>query len=160
VAPWKRDRNEIYWIRGDLPAPSLRSRLYASAIICVGWMIFFFLWLLLAANNFTIYRNIAIILLSLAVTVIIIGILWINYGIGIGKRYAPTAIESWKSHFLRGRFAAVATMWGVWTSVVIIWLYFFADRLSGYQNVAIIIMSLLVAIVGTSLIWRHHVYNW
>jgi len=162
MAPWREDRvEEIIWIEGEeRPADGMKYRAYASAIICIGWLAFFLLWLFFAADELSIYRNIAIIFLSLVVAAALLGALWVTYGMSIGMRYAPQMAEAREFRTIRGRIIATTALWSAWAALIIIWLYFFADGLSGYQNVAVFIISLIVATVASSLLWMRYMGRW
>lgn len=160
MARWRGDRSDIYWIEGDPPPRGLRLRGYASALIVIGWLAFFILWLLFAADDLSIYRNLAVIFLSLVVAAALMGALWVSYGLGIGMRYVPGMLDRYEFREMRTRTAASIAIWVVWAALVILWLYFFADSLSGYQNIAILILSLIAAALATSLLWRRYMGNW
>jgi hypothetical protein len=160
MARWRGDRTDIYWIEGAPPSRGLRLRGYASALIAVGWLAFFVLWLFFAADGLSIYRNLAIIFLSLVVAAALMGVLWVSYGLGIGMRYAPGMLERYEFREMRARTAASIAIWGAWAALVISWLYFFADSLSGYQNAAVLVLSLIAAALATSLLWRRYMGSW
>ena len=160
MAPWRGSRGDTYWIEGEAPARGLRQRGYASALIAVGWLVFFILWLLLAADGLSIYRNLAIILLSIVAAAALMGAMWASYGLGIGARYAPQMMDDRGFRQMRTRAAATMGLWGIWAAAVIVWLYFFADGLSGYQNSAVLIMSFIAAVLATTLLWRSHMGRW
>ena len=57
-------------------------------IICgVGWLIFLIVWLFFYANNFNVYQNIAIFIVSLLAIGGIMGAVWAPWGIKHGHKY-------------------------------------------------------------------------
>lgn len=160
MAPWRGSRTDTYRIEGDAASSGLRRRGYASALIAIGWLAFFILWLFFAADGFSIYRNLAIIFLSLVVAAALMGVLWVTYGLGVGMKYAPGMLERYEFREMRTRTAASIALWGAWAALIIVWLYFFADGLSGYQNAAVLIISLIATALATSLLWRRYMGNW
>jgi hypothetical protein len=160
MARWRGSRGDVYWIEGDASSRSLRWRGYASALIAGGWLAFFILWLLFMADGLSIYRNMAIIFLSLVVAAALLGVLWASYGLGMGMRYAPRIMERPEFRDMRARIVATIAVWGAWAALLIVWLYFFADQLSGYQNAAVLIMSFIAAALATSLAWRRYMRDW
>lgn len=158
MARWRESDQEGAWIEES--GGSLRLRGYASAAIAVGWLLFLILWLFFAADKFSIYRNLAIIFLSLVVAAALLGVLWVSYGLNMGMRYAPEMSERRELQDMKWRIVGTTALWGAWAALVIVWLYFFADGLSGYQNVAVFIVSVILAAIVSSLMWRRYMSEW
>ncbi len=59
------------------------------------------------------------------------------------------------------RGIASAIIWIGWVIFLVVWLFFYASSYNGYQNLAVFIVSLLVAGGLSSILWRmfwHHRY--
>ncbi len=161
MARWRESSSQgAIWIEEGGGRGGLRLRGYASAVIGIGWLAFLLLWLFFAADEMSIYRNLAVILLSLVVAVALLGILWVSYGMSIGMRYTPDMMESQEMRGMKGRIVATTALWGAWAALVIVWLYFFADGLSAYQNVAVFIVSLILAAIVSTLLWKRYMGSW
>jgi hypothetical protein len=113
------------------------------SIFCgIGWLVFLLLWLFFFASAYTIYQNIAIILLSLFVVGIVLGVPWTVYGL---RFQSDKDREMWKTEGFK---------WRVWLSIIvgalffigmIYWFWFMASAFYLYQNIAILIVLMLIA---------------
>lgn len=67
----------------DSGIPKLNLILKTALSLSAGiiWFIFLILWLFFAAEKFSVYRNLAIILLSVLVLGIVNAVVWIPFGI-------------------------------------------------------------------------------
>jgi hypothetical protein len=52
----------------------------------VGWLVFLILWLAFAAPGFTLYQNLAIIVVSILIVGAVLGAAWASWGIKYGCR--------------------------------------------------------------------------
>lgn len=57
-----------------------------SIIILLGWLVFILFYALYWSNDFSVFQNIIVTIVSLAITALLIGLLWIVWG----------AMHSWK----------------------------------------------------------------
>jgi magnesium-transporting ATPase (P-type) len=57
----------------------LNRNVLLSIIVSSGWLIFLILWLAFYASNYTVYRNIAIILVCILIMGAILGISWASW---------------------------------------------------------------------------------
>jgi len=136
----------------------MRWRIALSAVMGVGWLAFVVIWLFFFADQFSIYRNLAILFLSLVLVGTVIGAAWVGFGLRMGRVASGEA--EWE--YMRGmqwRGVASLLLWAAWSGLVILWLYFYADAYSGYQNAAVVFVSLLLAAGATAAIWagvRHY----
>lgn len=64
---------------GEMP-PGLASRVAVSIVVGVGWLVFIILYLAFYAENFSVYRNLAIIFASVLVVSAILGPMWAYWG--------------------------------------------------------------------------------
>jgi hypothetical protein len=130
-------------------------RVAASIVIGVGWLSFIIIWLFFFAGSYSIYQNLAIVVVSLIVGFGALILIWITWGL----RFA-TPVESidldWKEqrrNWFGWRGTVSGIIWFAWLAVLVIWLFFFAQDYDVYQNIAIIIVSLVVAGGASAIIW-------
>ena len=64
--------------------PGFGWRVSLSIIVGIGWLVFLILWLFFYASAFTVYQNIAIILVSILIMSAILGASWASWGIKYG----------------------------------------------------------------------------
>lgn len=64
-----------------LKTPGFAWRVSLSIIVCFGWLVFLVLWLFFYAQDFNVYQNIAIFLVSILTAVAILGASWASWGI-------------------------------------------------------------------------------
>ncbi|MCK4565840.1 MAG: hypothetical protein KAU48_00885, partial [Candidatus Thorarchaeota archaeon] len=128
--------NVIVWVPSEGDSGGGRI----SAVGGTGWLIFLALWLPFA-NDFsttvyaiTFYQNVAIVLTSFLLMMIIVISPWfgkmeisVNSVVEIGRKPKITVSLFW-----------------AWIAVLIIWLWSFADSYSANQNVAVILLSLAI----------------
>lgn len=125
------------------PMTGMGWRVSFSIIVTIGWLIFLILWLFFYAgqSGYNAYQNFAIIIASLLVLAVVLGVPWAIWG----RRYMrPEDRDQWRLPGFR---------WRTWTSVIIgililigliYWFYFQAGQFSIYQNIAIIIVAILL----------------
>lgn len=61
-----------------------RWKVSLSIIVSIGWLVFLILWFAFYASNYTVYQNIAIILVSILIMCAILGASWASWGIKYG----------------------------------------------------------------------------
>ena len=64
--------------------PGFRWRVALSILVAIGWLIFLIIWLAFYADDYSIYQNIAIFLVSILVMVAILGPAWAHWGMKFG----------------------------------------------------------------------------
>jgi fatty acid desaturase len=67
--------------------PGFAWRVSLSIIVGIGWLVFLILWFFFYATDYTIYQNIAIILVSILIMCAILGASWASWGIKYGCRF-------------------------------------------------------------------------
>jgi len=60
--------------------PGMAWRVSLSIITGIGWLIFIILWLFFYAQDYTLYQNIAIFLVSILVMGAVMGASWASFG--------------------------------------------------------------------------------
>lgn len=75
-----------------METPGFGLRVGISIIVVFGWIAFFILWLLFGAESMSIYQNLAVILVSILVGIVILAASWVSWGIRYGMKYG----KDWK----------------------------------------------------------------
>ena len=65
----------------QMPKFKIIPKIVISVITGMGWFIFLILWLYFFAERISVYKNLAIVLLSVLVLGIVNSITWITFGI-------------------------------------------------------------------------------
>jgi membrane protease YdiL (CAAX protease family) len=137
-------------------SPGMGSRVAVSIVTFLGWLIFLILFLAFYAEGFSVYKNLAIVLASVLVGVAIIAPMWVHWGIKSGRAWEKKTRRRPKEREGEvppgvGPRVAVSIVTGVsWLIFLILFLAFYAGGFSIYQNLAIVLASVLVvgAILG------------
>ena len=112
-----------------------------SIIGGVGWLIFVIIWFAFYATDYAWEKNLAAILLSILVVFLLLGGMWAIWGL----RMVPK--PGWEVFKISG------FKWRVATSIVlpfaamiflIIWFWSYAEPYSVWQNIAVLLVTLLV----------------
>jgi len=116
-------------------------RVALSILVVFGWVIFLIIWLFFYAGDFDVFQNIAIFIASVLAGIGILAATWASWGIRFAKTHGfETPKEcrpSWPN------WASGVAFVG-WLIFLIIWLFYYAGDFTGYQNLAIFLLSLLV----------------
>jgi hypothetical protein len=127
-------------------------RVSTSIITAVGWLSFIILWLFFFADKYSVYQNIGAVIVSLIVFIGINGAVWGTWAM----RMAPKdAMRPWK---LKGIVSFVVGV--AWVTFLLIWLLMYADSYSIYQNIAVLIVSLLVLGGINGVLWNRWSRHW
>jgi hypothetical protein len=110
--------------------PGLGWRISLSIIGGIAWLIFLILWFFFFAVGFTLYQNIAILIVSIAVVGVLEGFTWV-----------PMWWQAETPGY--GRMVSVNLVLGLIISVfIVIWLFFFADAYTLYKNISMLVIPL------------------
>jgi hypothetical protein len=121
-------------------------RVSTSIITAVGWLSFFIIWLFFYADKFSIYQNIAAIIVSLLVFVGINGAVWATWAM----RLAPKEVMGhWRTKSIVAFIIGAA-----WLIFLLVWLLVYADGFSIYQNIAVLIVSLIILGGINGVLWN------
>jgi peptidoglycan/LPS O-acetylase OafA/YrhL len=115
-------------------------RVSLSIVMGVGWLIFLIIWLAFYAGNYNVYRNIAIILISILVLIIILGGSWAAWGL---KQIPKEGKEMMRKTGFRSRVIISIVIPLALMIFLIIWFYYYADNFNIYQNFAVFLVSIL-----------------
>jgi len=130
--------------------PGFAWRVGLSILVVFGWLAFLIVWLFFYAGDYGVFQNIAIFLVSIIVGIGILAAAWATWGIKYASRFGGDGAECTKP---KGTWVLNMVAGLGWLIFLIIWLYFYAGDYSGYQNLAILITSLLVLGAVTSSTW-------
>ena len=122
--------------------PGFGWRVAVSILIAIGWLSFLILWLFFYAGDFDIFQNLAIVIVSVLVSVGVLAAMWAPWGMRMAK---STGVGQ-PMQFGRPILMTVISIGsGIgWLVFLIVWLFFYAGDYNGYQNLAVLILSLLV----------------
>ena len=133
------DRWEDDWPGGHTET-GMGWQVSVSILGGVGWLVFLLVWLLFYASDYSGYQNVAVLLLSLLVIGGLLGIPWTIWG----WRRKPEEVRMMNVKGFRWRVVFSAVSVPVVLLLLIVWLYFYADDYSIYQNIAVFIIALLI----------------
>ncbi len=133
-----------------LSTPGFAWRVGLSIMVVFGWLAFLIIWLFFYAGEYDVFQNIAIFLVSIIVSIGILAAAWATWGIRYASRFGGHGAECTKP---KGTWVLNMVAGLGWLIFLIIWLYFYAGDYNGYQNLAILITSLLVLGAVTSSTW-------
>ncbi len=127
-------------------------RVSTSIATAVGWLSFVLIWLGFYAGNYNIYENIAAIIVSVIVFIGINAAMWGTWAM----RMAPKDVMGpwrWKAivSFLTG---------AAWVAFLLVWLLVYANDYNGYQNLAVLFVSLLVLGGINGIMWNKWSRSW
>jgi hypothetical protein len=125
---------------GVLRMPGMAWRISGSIAVFFGWLVFLIIWLFFFASDYDVFQNIAIIIVSILVSLGILAAMWVPWGL----RYA----DSFEGGTMKDKPKWTSVLSGIaglgWLIFLIIWLFFYASDFTGYQNIAIVLVSILV----------------
>jgi peptidoglycan/LPS O-acetylase OafA/YrhL len=124
----------------DISKPS-GWRISLSIVVGVGWLIFLIIWLAFYAGDYSFNKNIAIILISILVLIIVLGGSWAAWGL---KQIPQEGKEMMRKTGFKSRVIASIVIPFALMIFLIIWFYFYADTYNIYQNFAVFLVSILV----------------
>ena len=135
--------------------PGFGWRVGVTILLFIGWLSFVIIWLFFFAGKYDIFQNLAILIVSVLVGVGVLAAMWAPWGMRMAR---DRGVEhQWQS----GRPILMTVISIIscvgWLVFLIIWLFFYAGDYNGYQNLAVLILSLLVVGIvngGGWALWR------
>lgn len=112
-----------------------------SIIVGVGWLIFIILWLAFYASNYPWEKNLSIFLLSILISFLLIGGMWAFWSL---KMVPKIGWEVLKISGFRGRILTSIILPFAAMIFLIFWFWYYAEPYSVWQNIAILLVTLLV----------------
>jgi uncharacterized membrane protein YbhN (UPF0104 family) len=135
--------------------PGLTGRILASVFSGVGLLIVLILYLAFYPTGFTLFQNIAVILVVLLAFVAIMAAVWVPWGMKFGyeehKWQEPKKGKMPKEYATRK--AASTIVGSIALSIVVLYLAFYSTGFSLWQKVAIFIVALLLWGAAKAAIW-------
>jgi len=116
----------------------------------VGWLIFVILWFAFYATNYSWEKNLAILLLSILIIFLLLGCMWAIWSLRIIPK------KGWEIFKISG------FKWRIITSIIlplvaiiflITWFWYYAEPFSVWQNIAVLLVSLLLLGGILGVIW-------
>ena len=133
-----------------MASPAARG--IATAVIGVVWLIFVIVYMVFYADSlgFTFFQNIAVLLSSVLVVGAVISIMWISFGLKQAKKstdkISAGMIPGWRVSIS----AALAIGWVIFA---LLFIAFYSENFSFIENIAILLISLLIVGVLFILMW-------
>jgi len=119
-------------------------RVSLTIAIAVVWLIFVIVWLAFFAIDYSLNRNFAVILISVFALIIVLGGLWLLWGL---KHIPKEGKEMMETKGFKSRIVISIILPLVLILFLIFWFFFYADNFNIYQNIAIFLVS-VIAIGG------------
>ncbi len=66
----------------------LRRRLVASIAGVTGWIVFALLWVAFWASGYSLFQNIAVVVVSLVILFGVLASLWVSFGLGVARHWS------------------------------------------------------------------------
>lgn len=121
-------------------------RISFSALSMIIWFAFAVSWLFFLADDYSILQNIGVLLISVLVAGAVNIPVWISFAM---------KMEEWPEECNRHKRDAVGGIMGVvWAIGVALWLFFYAGDYSLYQNVAVLLLSIVPLAAANMLLKR------
>jgi cation transport ATPase len=117
----------------------------ASALSGVLWLSFIIIWLFFFAGDYSVWENLGLILLSVVVLVGANALFWVGFGLRMAKGHVD--LPRWRilTTIILGTGALAFT---------IIWLIVFAEGFNAYQNLAVLLVTVLLSGGLCAVIWK------
>jgi len=127
---WKKETEGLGW------------RVSLSILVGVGWLVFLVVWLFFYANDYVWEKNVAVFLLSLLLLIGILGVPWAYWAF---KKQTSVEKEMWKQKGFQWRFWVSMIVGLSCILFLIYWFWALAEPYDIYRNLAIFIITLLIA---------------
>jgi hypothetical protein len=124
----------------NFPKEKLGWRPTFSIVVGVGWLIFLIAWLAFYASNYVWEQNIAMILLSILVAFSLLGGVWAVWGL---KMIPKEGREMFKTFGFKWRIQTSIAIPFLAIVFLIIWFWFYAAPFTVWQNIAVLLITLL-----------------
>jgi hypothetical protein len=122
--------------------PGFGWRVAVSILVPIAWFSFIIIWLFFYASKYDVFQNLAIMIVSVLMSIGLLGALWAPWGMRMAKNAGVD--HPWRpTRPILMTVISIASGIG-WLMFLIVWLFFYAGDYTGYQNLAVLILSLLV----------------
>lgn len=117
-------------------------RITVSAVSALGWFSFVIAWLFFLADGYSILQNIAVLMLSVVALAMVNVSVWMTFAQSMGELNGVNCGKE-KHEKAKGALALV------WLVAIGAWLFWYAGDYSLYQNLAVLLLSIVpVAALG------------
>ncbi len=125
-------------------------RVPLSVVVGVGWLMFLIIWLFFYAGDHHIYQNLGMLLLSLTVVAIILGLAWMTWAFGNVTEFEKMMMQigGMKTRMIVSMLVPLICL-----VLLGLWLYFMAVDFNIYQNIAVVIVIILIMGGILGIIW-------
>jgi len=142
------------------PDPGWRTSF--SMIVGVGWLVFLIIWLAFYATNYAWEQNFAIFLASILGIILLLGVPW---GIWAIKKIPKEGKEAMKIIGFKWRIQTSIALPFIGLIFLIIWFWYYAIPYSVWQNIAVLLVTVLIIGGMLGSIWarwgvQHGDWNW
>ena len=135
---------------GETRKENLGLKPSLSIVGGVGWLIFVILWFAFYASNYSWEKNLAVFLLSILVVFLLLGGMWAIWSL----RLIPK--KGWEIFKISGfRWRIITSIIIPIGSIVILitWFWYYAEPFSVWQNIAVLLVVLLMMGGVLGVIW-------
>ena len=87
----------VRWRRGSEVFRGLKARVAATVGLLAGGLVWIILYLGFFASHSAWYENLAIVLATLVIVPSVLLVMWILWGIGVGRRFRDWAEDSFEA---------------------------------------------------------------
>jgi hypothetical protein len=129
----------------DTREGGLLWRTVLSIVAIFGWLVFLVLWLFFLTPELGLAQNIAVFLMSLLVVIALLLVTWVTWALKF-PHPIPQQVPGYPPfpRYSRlksgvGGLSAIA-----WLTFMVIWLFFYASDFTLYENLGIVLASLLI----------------
>jgi len=125
-------------------------RVSATILLFFAWIIFFIVWLFFYAEDYTFFQNFAVFIVSVLFVIGVLAAMWAAFGIKMAEKYAPEHAQYHRPSISSIVSGAVGVGWLIF---LVVWLFYYASDYNAYQNLAVILASLLALAGITGIVW-------
>ena len=132
--------NAVMWIPSIPGGGGGGWRAKLSAVGAIAWVTFVVIWLPFYMESYTVYQNISILMLSFIIMIGVVAVPWTKFAalgdLDAGRRPSASLL------------AALS-----WSLFVVTWMWFYAELYTGYQNVTIVLTSVIFMVLLLGGLW-------
>jgi hypothetical protein len=125
-------------------------RIPLSIATGVGWLVFLVIWLFFYAGDYHIYQNVGVFLLSILIVGVVLAGAWAAYSLGNMNEFEEMFMQLGG---MKKRMLTSIIVPFVFFMILALWLIFLAVDFDIYQNIAVVIVIILVMGGVLGVIW-------
>lgn len=139
------------WACGDcrdwISVKGMGWRIMVSAVSALGWFGFVIAWLFFLADGYALLQNIAVLMLSVVGLAIINVSVWLTFAQSMDG-IKDIGCEEERHGIAKGALALI------WLAAIGAWLFWYAGDYSYYQNLAVLLLSIVPVAAASMLLGR------